>query len=102
MSVYETKQKFGRRRARVTDAVVLAADAHDDPMKVCIRAGEVVAISSSTDYPYFIDKGRPERGLSQKWIFKPTRTKEEIEALPMGTWTWPLDRAIAFLDDLTT
>lgn len=87
MSSYATKQAFGGRRAAVTDTVVLAVRQHDGE-GVCLRAGMVEAISGGHDRPYFRD---PRDGaVSMDWMFRETRTVEEIEALPIGSWTWPI------------
>lgn len=90
MSTYATQQKFGGQRASVGRIVLLAAPKHDDPSKVCLRAGIVVAVSAGQDRPYIqdaktgvVDWGEP------MWHFRATTSPEEAEALPLGAWTWP-------------
>jgi hypothetical protein len=106
VSKYLTKRDFAGRRARVGDIVVLAARKPGDvrgcftcdcgtPCWIhdtsCLRAGIVGAISSSQDLPYLRDlkAGEVDKNPNE-WEFVRTSSVDEIEALEIGQWTWPL------------
>jgi hypothetical protein len=98
MSKYVTKQYFGGQRASVGRVVVLATDKHDGKPGICLRAGVIRAISSSKDMPYIaahdslnlpttVDHVSPG---DHEWKFVETRTEAEVEAMLIGSWTWPV------------
>lgn len=87
-ATYATRQRFGGRRAKVTDLVVLCCPRHDGKPGTCLRARMVVAISSTTDSPWISDVKHPEQPAKDR-IFYDARTQAEIETMPVGTWTWP-------------
>lgn len=95
MSKYATEQKFGGQRASVGRVVVLATDRHDDKSGMCLRAGVILAISSSKDIPYIAAHASLKTTVGHilpgdhEWKFVETRTETEVEAMPIGSWTWP-------------
>ncbi len=93
MSKYPTTRRFPEEigtRARVTDLVVICCPRHDGKPGTCLRAGLVVAVSSSADVPWILDVKHPE--LSKTRPFCATATPEDVETMPIGSWTWPLRR----------
>lgn len=90
MSKFATKQKFGGQVASVCRMVLLAAPSHKDPTKMCLRAGVVLAISSSQDTIYIKDLGSDDATMtSVEWTFVSTGCPADAEAMPIGSWTWP-------------
>lgn len=89
MASYATKSLFAGRPAVIHDAVVLAAPKHNDPTKVCLHAGTVVAVTA--DRPYIKDERTGEMDFdAPRWKFVETHSREDIENMPLGSWTWPI------------
>ncbi len=98
MASYSTIQMFAGRRARVGDIVILAGRSHDGGDKMCLRAGVVVAICSSQDRPFLLDlRNNSVDWVDPAWKFVATPSDRsiqlEMEALPIGSWTWPVKGA---------
>lgn len=90
MSALATKRAFGGRRACVGDTVVLAASKHDGSPGTCLRAGLVVAVASKDDRPYLFDiRAGTVDWDTPAWAFFIATTEAEVEAMPLGSWTWP-------------
>lgn len=105
MSKYATTQSFGGQRASVGRAVILSRVPHDGRRGVCLVAGTIHAISSSKDMPYIAPIDRGSSGgrrdaewqddamrsgdPSLRWRFCETQTEADVEAMPLGSWTWP-------------
>ena len=96
MSKFSTMQEFGGQRASVGRVVLLACPSHDDPAKMCLRSGKIIAISSKHDRPYIQDDKTGEVDWeAPKWTFYTPRSPTpetrllEIEHMPIGSWTWP-------------
>lgn len=100
MTLYQTKQRFGHKRATVGAIVVLAALGHTEGSPPCLHAGVIGGISGSRDAPYVRDLRqvhdvtgaamRPDFRDDQ-WTFVETKTAEEMQHLPAGAWTWPIE-----------
>ncbi len=93
MSKYVTTQMFGDRRASVRMAVVVCVAKHNDGLGTCLKAGIIVAISSDRDIPYIrifqVDDSASYAITSLEFV--ETNTVGDIERLPVGTWTWPME-----------
>jgi hypothetical protein len=87
---YATVQKFGDRKATVGAVVVMCCPRHDDKPGTCLRAGMVVAVSSTKDLPWILDVKHPEHGPTTELRFIPTSNETQMENLPLDAWTWPL------------
>lgn len=89
MSKYATTQTFGGHLAAVGMTVVLSQPRHDKKPGTCLRAGMIVAVSSTTDTPWVMDLKHPEL-CSKDVRFVSTNTEAQINDMPPHTWTWPL------------
>ncbi len=99
---YATKQKFGGQVASVGRVVLLMARSVKDKTSGCLHAGVISGISSSKDLPYIRDlrtdlrfdpwdKPYLHRDFAEDaWNFVETSTVAEVEAMPLGSWTWPV------------
>ncbi|RTL26966.1 MAG: hypothetical protein EKK55_07105 [Rhodocyclaceae bacterium] len=86
-----TARLYGDRRAAVHMDVTLMAAKHDGRPGGCIHAGMIVAVG---DRPYIRDLRTntvdvPD-GDVPPWNFVETTTAADVEAMPVGSWTWPV------------
>jgi len=88
---YATKQTFGGRRACVGDRVLIGAPRLYGEPGVALRAGVVQEVSAKKDVPWILDLGRPGSSSSAEYSFVETKTEEDVEALKLNQWTWPLN-----------
>jgi len=94
---YATEQEFGGRKARVGDTVIICCPRHDiccprhdEKPGTCLRAGMVVAVSSTNDRPWIVDVMHVANGPTLMMDFHETFTEGQIESMPVDAWTWPL------------
>ena len=97
-TAYATKRTFGGRRARVGDVVVLACPRYDmrqfwpsnaPDQEMVLRSG-VVSTIAADDLPC-LEENDGQVADPTWWSFVETTTEEEIEAMEISQWTWPLE-----------
>jgi hypothetical protein len=84
MSRYASQQTYGGRRAYIAAPVVVSTAEHG------LGSGTIAEIHNADgiDDLYIAEIG--EVGVIGGLTFHPTTTAEDIEAMPVGCWTWPV------------
>ena len=85
---YTSEKKYGGQRASIGRSVVVKTE--DNGLGAGLIDGIATDTDGETDTEEVWIAEAGEVGVMTGLVFHPTTTEAEIEAMPVGCWTWPV------------